>query len=165
MVEFLYCLWMQMRPERCIISCWHLRRYIMRSMTWQMHGFSCQQYYEQMKQSVLEDENYVDALLGNADIIYSVNLTEDVLEQNFFKPGESNKLEDLSDLGMELPCSYDAYCQKYCERLSQETRAAYRMIDTSDKLLKRFENGENQVVIEYREKEAMITITGYKRRC
>ena len=26
------------------------------------------------------------------------------------------------------------------------------MIDTSDKLLKRFENGENQVVIEYREK-------------
>ncbi|WP_270362715.1 ATP-binding protein [Eubacterium ramulus] len=114
--------------------------------------FQLQQYYEQMKQSVLEDENYVDALLGNADIIYSVNLTEDVLEQNFFKPGESNKLEDLSDLGMELPCSYDAYCQKYCERLSQETRAAYRMIDTSDKLLKRFENGENQVVIEYREK-------------
>ena len=72
--------------------------------------------------------------------------------RTFFKPGESNKLEDLSDLGMELPCSYDAYCQKYCERLSQETRAAYRMIDTSDKLLKRFENGENQVVIEYREK-------------
>ena len=45
--------------------------------------FQLQQYYEQMKQSVLEDENYVDALLGNADIIYSVNLTEDVLEQNF----------------------------------------------------------------------------------
>ncbi len=111
-----------------------------------------QQYYEQMKQSVLEDENYVDALLGNADIVYSVNLTEDMLEQNFFKPGESNKLEDLSNLGMELPCSYDAYCEKRCERLSQETWAAYRMIDTADKLLKRFKNGENQVVIEYREK-------------
>ena len=76
--------------------------------------FQLQQYYEQMKQSVLEDENYVDALLGNADIIYSVNLTEDVLEQNFFKPGESNKLEDLSDLGMELPCSYDALKFSQC---------------------------------------------------
>ena len=84
MVEFLYCLWMQMRPERCIISCWHLRMCIMTVNNMADARFQLQQYYEQMKQSVLEDENYVDALLGNADIIYSVNLTEDVLEQNFF---------------------------------------------------------------------------------
>lgn len=114
--------------------------------------YQLQQYYEQLKESVLEDENYVDALLGSADMIYSVNLTEDVLEQIFSKQSEDNQLEQLTDLGMELPCSYEEYCQKCAERISQETRSAYHMIDTAGKLLNRFQNGEKQIVVEYREK-------------
>ena len=94
----------------------------------------------------------MDALLGSADMIYSVNLTEDVLEQIFSKQSEDNQLEQLTDLGMELPCSYEEYCQKCAERISQETRSAYHMIDTAGKLLNRFQNGEKQIVVEYREK-------------
>ena len=36
-------------------------------------------YYEQLKQSILENDSYVDALLEPADAIYTVNLTNDIL--------------------------------------------------------------------------------------
>lgn len=38
------------------------------------------QYYDQMKQSILENGKYVDALLETAEAVYTVNLTEDTLE-------------------------------------------------------------------------------------
>lgn len=38
-------------------------------------------YYEQLKQSILENDSYVDALLEQADVIYTVNLTNDILER------------------------------------------------------------------------------------
>ena len=34
-----------------------------------------QLYYEQLKQSILENDSYVDALLELSDVIYTVNLT------------------------------------------------------------------------------------------
>lgn len=114
--------------------------------------YQLQQYYEQLKASILEDENYVDALLGSADMIYSINLTEGVLEHNFFKKDADTKLEQLTDLGMKLPCSYETYCKKCSDRISEETRSNYHMVDTPEKLLARFRNGEKQITVEYREK-------------
>lgn len=38
-------------------------------------------YYEQLKQSILENDSYVDALLEPSDVIYTVNLTNDILER------------------------------------------------------------------------------------
>ena len=42
-------------------------------------------YYEQMKQSILENENYVDALMDEAEAVYTVDLTHDRLEKIFFR--------------------------------------------------------------------------------
>ena len=39
-------------------------------------------YYEQLKQSILENDSYVDALLEQADVIYTVNLTNDIFGKN-----------------------------------------------------------------------------------
>ena len=39
-----------------------------------------QVYYEQLKQSIIENDSYVDALLELSDVIYTVNLKTDILE-------------------------------------------------------------------------------------
>ena len=72
------------------------------------------QYYDQMKQSILENGKYVDALLETAEAVYTVNLTEDTLEN-------------------------------------------YRIVDTSEKLIGRFTDGDKQVVVEYLEKAGMVS--------
>ena len=110
-------------------------------------------FYEQMKQSILENGNYVDALLETATTVYSVNITEDRVEQNFIRKEQSHQIS-LSELGLELPCSYNEYCRRRSEQITRETLESYRIIDTVSKLLKRFAAGEKQITVEYHERNA-----------
>lgn len=69
-------------------------------------------YYEQLRQSIVENSNYADALLETAEAGYMVNLTEDRMEQVFYQKGILEFLDEL-----ELPCSYNEYCEKNATRL------------------------------------------------
>ena len=103
-------------------------------------------YYEQMKQSIVENGNYVDALMETAQSVYLVNLTDDTLEQIFYHVEEQE-----FDVTVQLPCSYDEYCNGRKKYVSEETLENFRIVDSSAKLLERFQNGEKQVTVEYQE--------------
>ena len=105
-------------------------------------------YYEQMKQSILENSNYIEALLETAEALYTVNLTQDRLEQIFH---HRKKEERIFDFQGELPCSYDGYCRKIRQHITEDTLETYKIIDTSKSLLDRFYAGEKQVTVEYQE--------------
>ena len=106
------------------------------------------QYYEQMKQAILENGNYVEALLDTAEAVYTVDFTHDRLEKIFY---HSENVQEF-DMKMGLPCSYDTYCLKQEEFVTEDTRENYRIMESSAKLLERFRTGEKQVTVEYREK-------------
>lgn len=77
-------------------------------------------YYEQLKQSILENDSYVDALLEQADVIYTVNLTNDILERIILLG--KRKKESLDMLfDYPLPGSYRDYCSEYKRIVTQET--------------------------------------------
>ena len=105
-----------------------------------------EQYYEQMKQSILENENYVDALMDEAEAVYTVDLTHDRLEKIFF-PSGSNRFR----ISQQAPCSYNEYCASRMERITEDTMENYCIVDSSEKLLERFRNGAKQVTVEYQE--------------
>ncbi len=105
-------------------------------------------YYEQLKQSVLENDSYVDALLELADVIYTVNLTNDTLEKSIALNGKAEKIHELL-VDYPLPCSYQEYCHEYIKKVTQETLGSYCITDDSAKLLKRFEAGETHISVEY----------------
>ena len=107
-----------------------------------------QLYYEQLKQSILENDSYVDALLELSDVIYTVNLTKDVLERRIVLNGKEQKSRELF-MDYPLPCSYQDYCWEYEKKITQETIAGYCMTDNCEKLRKRFENGETNMSVEY----------------
>ena len=75
------------------------------------------QYYEQMKQSILENGNYVDALLESAQAVYSVDLTGDRLEKIFYHTTECE-----FDLNIKFPCSYDEYCLNRSRFVTEDTQ-------------------------------------------
>ena len=106
------------------------------------------QYYEQLKQAILENGNYVEALLDTAEAVYTVDFTHDQLEKIFYH----SNIEQQFDVKVNLPCSYDIYCIKREEFVTEETRENYRIVESSSKLLERFRMGEKQVTVEYKEK-------------
>ena len=101
-----------------------------------------------MKQAILENSNYIEALLETAEALYTVNLTQDRLEQIFH---HRKKEERIFDFQGELPCSYDGYCRKIRQHITEDTLETYKIIDTSKSLLDRFYAGEKQVTVEYQE--------------
>lgn len=105
------------------------------------------QYYEQMKHSLLENDNYVDALIDANDALFTVDLTHGQLEQIFY---QTTALRQF-DLQMTLPCSYDDYCAQRRHFVTPETLENYRIVDTASKLLERFHSGFKHVTVEYRE--------------
>ena len=104
-------------------------------------------YYEQMRQSVVESGNYVDALIDSAEAIYTVDLMADQIEKIFFQQKPDSEIQT------KTPCSYDGYCEKFRQYISEDTLENYRIVDSSEKLLRRFRNGEKQVTVEYREQD------------
>lgn len=105
-------------------------------------------YYEQLKQSILENDSYVDAMLEFSDTIYTVNLTKDLLEKNIVLSGKSRESHELF-MDYPLPCSYRDYCYEYMKKVTQETLGSYRIADDSEKLLKRFAAGDTHLAMEY----------------
>ena len=108
------------------------------------------QYYEQVKQSILESGDYVDALMQMAEAVYTVDLTHDRVENIFCREGARERI----NAKVEVPCSYDEYCRIRSELVSPDTRENFRIMDSSAKMLERYRNGERQVTIEYQETTA-----------
>ena len=104
-------------------------------------------YYDQVKQSILENGDYVEALLDSSRAGYSVDLTNDCLEKFFSKPSGVRY-----DLNIETPCSYDDYCRSRARYVTEETLESFRLVDSAEKLLQRFSAGANQVSVEYCER-------------
>ena len=102
------------------------------------------QFYEQLTQSILENGNYIEALMDTAEIIQSVNLTQNLLEKIFWQDRENRQIPDI-----KLPCPYDTYCKTYQRFVTKETRENYRITENPAQLIERFKAGEKQVTVEY----------------
>lgn len=114
-------------------------------------------YYEQLKQSILGNDSYVDAMLDMADCIYMVDLTHDRLEKDIILPGKEEAHARLF-AASSLPCSYQAYCEAHMMQVTRPTQGCYRIAMTVKDLLKRFEAGERQFSAEYGVQEKDGTI-------
>lgn len=107
------------------------------------------QYYEQLKQSILENDSYVDALLAATDAVYSVNLTKDILGQKFLSASGKKEIQSLL-AHYPQNASYRDYCRAYIANVTQDTQENYHLADDPARLLERFAMGEKQVAVEYR---------------
>lgn len=87
------------------------------------------QFYEQLTQSILENGNYIEALMDTAEIIQSVNLTQNLLEKIFWQNRENRQIPDI-----KLPCPYDTYCKNYQRFVTKETRENYRITENPAQL-------------------------------
>ena len=104
-------------------------------------------YYEQLKLSIAENENYAEALLQTAHAVYTVDLTNDSLESTYCHAAASEFANDV-----DTPCSYSKYCSKRSQYVTEDTLENYRIVDSAFKLLKRFATGSKQITVEYCER-------------
>ncbi len=108
-----------------------------------------QVYYEQLKQSIMENDSYVDALLELSDVIYTVNLTRRYSGEKYYSKGKRAKEQGAVSWIIHLPCYYQDYCGEYEKKVTKETKAEYNMTNDTEKLRERYKNGETNMSVEY----------------
>lgn len=100
------------------------------------------QYYDQLKQSILENAHYIEALMAMAQSIFSVNLTQNQIEGIYDKHMHMDKKPIL-------PCAYDSYFQRLKLNVIEDCLGSYRIVESCQNLLNRYKAGDKHVTVEY----------------
>lgn len=99
-------------------------------------------YYDQLKQSILENANYIEALMNMAQSIFSVNLTQNQIEGIYDKYMQENKKP-------MLPCSYEAYFKQWKSNVLEDCLGSFEIVESCQNLLDCYKAGDKHVTVEY----------------
>lgn len=99
-------------------------------------------YYDQLKQSILENANYIEALMNMAQSIFSVNLTQNQIDGIYDKYMVEN-------IRPTLPCSYEAYFKQWKSNVLEDCLGSFGIVESCQNLLDRYKAGDKYVTIEY----------------
>lgn len=99
-------------------------------------------YYDQLKQSILENANYIEALMNMAQSIFSVNLTQNQIDGIYDKYMQKNKKP-------VLPCSYETYFKQWKFNVLEDCLGSFSIVESCQNLLDRYKAGDKHVTVEY----------------
>ena len=99
-------------------------------------------YYNQLKQSILENANYIEALMNMAQSIFSVNLTQNQIDGIYDKYMQKNKKP-------VLPCSYETYFKQWKSNVLEDCLGSFSIVESCQNLLDRYKAGDKHVTVEY----------------
>ena len=99
-------------------------------------------YYDQLKQSILENANYIEALMNMAQSIFSVNLTQNQIDGIYDEYMQKNKKP-------VLPCSYETYFKQWKSNVLEDCLGSFSIVESCQNLLARYKAGDKHVMVEY----------------
>lgn len=99
-------------------------------------------YYDQLKQSILENANYIEALMNMAQSIFSVNLTQNQIDGIYDEYMQKNKKT-------VLPCSYETYFKQWKSNVLEDCLGSFSIVESCQNLLDRYKAGDKHVMVEY----------------
>lgn len=99
-------------------------------------------YYDQLKQSILENANYIEALMNMAQSIFSVNLTQNQIDGIYDEYMQKNKKP-------VLPCPYETYFKQWKSNVLEDCLGSFSIVESCQNLLDRYKAGDKHVMVEY----------------
>ena len=99
-------------------------------------------YYDQLKQSILENANYIEVLMNMAQSIFSVNLTQNQIDGVYDEYMQKNKKP-------VLPCSYETYFKQWKSNVLEDCLGSFSIVESCQNLLDRYKAGDKHVMVEY----------------
>ena len=94
----------------------------------------------ELKKLLQTAEQYKDALMSEAIVLYQVNFSKDIIENDIIQRKKNSELKVLNAVGINTPCSYDEYCRRWHKRVSDDTINNYTLLETSAKMIEEYNN-------------------------
>lgn len=105
----------------------------------------------QLKDALAKSEQYRNAVLAEAILIYEVNLSRNVIEEDMWEIVDGKRTNLLSVVGMSAPAVYDTFheCWTRCQVLPQD-KEIYEKNTNRQYLIEQFLAGHTENVFEFR---------------
>ena len=97
-------------------------------------------------------EQYRDALLTESVVLYQVNFSKNLIENDLFQKDKKTNgmVRVLNTVGIHAPCAYDEYCARWQGRVSKDTLAEYRKFSSASYMVEAYQDGKTLLRQEYR---------------
>lgn len=104
----------------------------------------------ELKKLLQTTEQYKNALMSESIVIYQVDFTRDVIENDMFQKKKNQLYNVLDTVGINTPCSYNEYCTRWRNRVSEDTIDTYKAFADSKKIIAAYNKGKTLLTQDYR---------------
>lgn len=102
-----------------------------------------------LRRTLSVEEQYRQAIVSEAVFVFNVNVTRNLIEEEFYEMIDGQMEPVLSRMGMEAPCNADDFFLYWSKkRVFPEDREVYVQTINTRHLLEAYERGENELIME-----------------
>lgn len=105
---------------------------------------------EQLRQTINREEQFRQATLSGATMVYDINLTRNLIENEFYEIVDGRRYPVLQLVGLTAPCSFDEFCTRWCQaKVPEESRENFLRTFNRRYLLHAYAEGEYLLEMEF----------------
>lgn len=105
----------------------------------------------QLREALAKSEQYKQAVLADAVIVYEINLSRNELKEELWEIIDGKRTDLLSVVGLSAPARYDAFNERWtCRQVVAEYRDIYGKNTNREYLLRQFRDGHAENTFEFR---------------
>lgn len=102
-----------------------------------------------LRRTLSAEEQYRQAIVSEAVYVFNVNVTQNLIEEEFYEIRNGQMTPVLEQMGLQAPCNADDFFLRWSkERVFPVDREVYIQTVNTRHLLESYERGENELVIE-----------------
>lgn len=106
--------------------------------------------YKQVRHNLSQEEQYRRAIVSEAILVYNVNISQNLLEDNTYVMLDNTPVSVLGLVGLTAPCTASEFFSRFAgDKVQEEYRDVFMAGNNIDNLRAAFERGENEQVIEF----------------
>ena len=104
---------------------------------------------QMLRRTLSAEEQYRQAIVSEAVYVFNVNVTQNLIEEDFYEIVNGEMEPMLARMGLQAPCNADDFFLKWGkERVFPEDREIYVQTINTRHLLEAYERGENELIME-----------------
>ena len=109
-----------------------------------------QESNEMLRHALRAEEQYRQAIISEAVYVYNINVTKNLIEEDFYDQTDGQAGPVLAQVGLQAPCKADDFFLNWSKtKIFPEDREIYVQATNTRQMLEAYERGENELVIEY----------------
>lgn len=102
-----------------------------------------------LRRTLSAEEQYRQAIVSEAVFVFNVNVSKNLIEEEFYEMIDGQMEPVLSRMGVQAPCDADEFFLSWSkERVFPEDREVYVQTINTRHLLEAYERGENELIME-----------------